>query len=46
MYFFSAAAAWFSLRLLITFISGSKDSFCASSLLRECGFEIGGMWGC
>lgn len=45
MYFFSAAAAWFSLRLLITFISGSKDSFCASSLLRECGFEIGGFGG-
>lgn len=45
MYFFSAAAAWFSLRLLITFISGSKDSFCASSLLRECGFENGGFGG-
>ena len=45
MYFFSAAAAWFSLRLLITFISGSKDSFCASSLLREREFENGGCGG-
>lgn len=45
MYFFSAAAAWFSLRLLITFMSGSKDSFCASSLLRERESENGGCGG-